>query len=61
MVGVRFATVMLNPANEAVPPLPSETEMIIPLVTPRCADEGVPVSAPVAVLKAAQTGLLMIV
>ncbi|MEQ1559109.1 MAG: hypothetical protein ABL933_09270 [Methyloglobulus sp.] len=53
-------TVRLNAARRAMPPLPSLTLMPIALVMPTFAVVGVPVSAPVLILKLAQAGLLEI-
>ena len=60
MVGASFTltTVKLN-AGRFTEAVPSLTLITIPLVTPTFVLVGVPVKAPVAVLKLAQVGLLV--
>ena len=61
MVGasLTFTTVRLNAGKLALN-VPSLTLITMPLVTPTLLLVGVPVNAPVAVLKLAQLGLLLI-
>lgn len=51
-----MVTVMVNPANAPVPPLPSDTETTIAALVPRLAAVGVPAIVCVPALKLSQLG-----
>jgi hypothetical protein len=57
--GTTVETVIVNGASEALP-VPLLTEIVMPGSCPASVDAGVPVSAPVVVLKVAQLGLPVI-